>query len=61
MSQEETVVICSKCGAAMNHHAMKVDYSVADERDEAIYGGVLQEVHSCAHCGHAQLRQAQFI
>lgn len=58
MSGQETPMTCSKCGVAMNHHAMKVDYSVEDERDEAIYGGALQEAHSCAHCGHIELRKS---
>ena len=52
-------MICSKCGATMNHHAMKVDYSHEDSTDDPVFGGVLQEVHACPHCGHTQLRQLQ--
>ena len=44
-------LICPDCGAEMNHHAMKIDYSVED--------GVVQEVHTCPHCGHCELRRAQ--
>ena len=61
MSQQEptkTAMICAKCGATMNQHAMKIDYSVEDATDDAVFGGVLQEVHTCPHCGHIQLRQA---
>ena len=42
----------------MNNHSMKIDYSVEDSTDDAVFGGVLQEVHTCPHCGHIQLRQA---
>ena len=51
-------MICSKCGATMNHHAMKVDYSGADSTEDAVFGGTVQEVHTCPHCGHVQLRGA---
>ena len=44
-------MICSVCGAQMNHHAMKIDYSVEEE-------GILEEVHTCPKCGHCELRQA---
>jgi ribosomal protein S27AE len=62
MNQQEpakTPMICEKCGAVMNHHAMKIDYGRAESSiDDAVFGGVLQEVHTCPHCGHAQLRPA---
>jgi predicted RNA-binding Zn-ribbon protein involved in translation (DUF1610 family) len=44
-------MICPVCGAEMNHHAMKIDYSVDDEAP--------QEVHTCPHCGDVELRQAE--
>ena len=44
-------MICPVCSAEMNHHAMKIDYSVDD--------GVVQEVHTCPHCGDIELRQAE--
>jgi len=44
-------MICPVCGAEMNHHATKIDYSVDD--------GVVQEVHTCPHCGDVELRQAE--
>jgi len=61
MSRQEPTkapMICEKCGAVMNNHSMKIDYSVEDSTDDAVFGGVLQEVHTCPHCGHIQLRQA---
>ena len=44
-------MICPVYGAEMNQHAMKIDYSVGD--------GVVQEVHTCPHCGDVELRQAE--
>ena len=44
-------MICPVCGAEMNHHAMKLDYSVDD--------GVVQEVHTCPACGDVELRQVE--
>jgi DNA-directed RNA polymerase subunit RPC12/RpoP len=41
-------MICPKCGAEMNHHAMKIDYR--GENPE------LCEVHTCPNCGHIELR-----
>ena len=44
-------IICPVCGAEMNQHAMKIDYSVDD--------GVVQEVHTCPKCGDVELRQEE--
>jgi ribosomal protein S27AE len=49
--RSEQKMICSVCGAQMNHHAMKIDYSLEEE-------GILEEVHTCPRCGHCELRQA---
>ena len=57
MSDKEAPLIC-ECGAVMNHHADKVDYSVEDPADDAVFGGVLEEVHTCPTCGKVQLRRA---
>ena len=51
MSNKEPL-ICKRCGAVMNHHADKVDYSVEDSADDSVFGGALQEVHTCPHCGN---------
>ncbi len=53
-------MICPKCGAEMNHHAMKIDYSIDDSfEDHSIFGGGLQEAHTCPQCGDIELRRAQ--
>jgi predicted RNA-binding Zn-ribbon protein involved in translation (DUF1610 family) len=50
-------MICPKCGAEMNHHAMKIDYDADDytPRDPDL-GGAVAEVHTCPNCGHISLR-----
>jgi len=41
----------------MNHHAMKIDYSMDDpEAVDAVFGGALKEAHTCAECGRTELR-----
>ena len=52
---------CPRCGAEMNHHANKVDYSAGHEDPDAVdavFNGVLQEVHQCPSCGNIELRRA---
>jgi predicted RNA-binding Zn-ribbon protein involved in translation (DUF1610 family) len=59
MSQNK--MICPDCGAEMNHHAMKIDYSTGFDDPNAIdpvFGGVLQEAHTCPECGRTELRRA---
>ena len=51
-------MICGKCGATMNHHAIKIDYNVEDSSEDSVFGGALEEVHTCPHCGQIQVRQA---
>ncbi|HET9525183.1 MAG TPA: hypothetical protein VFO99_03400 [Pyrinomonadaceae bacterium] len=61
MSQNEpskASMICAKCGAVMNHHAMKIDYGVEDSIDDPAFDGALQEVHTCPQCGGIQLHRA---
>ena len=48
---------CPHCGAAMNHHADKIDYGV-EEAGDAVFGGALQQVYTCPKCGGIELRQA---
>lgn len=52
-------LICPDCGIEMNHHAMKIDYS-ADNTDlvDPVFGGVVQEAHTCPDCGRTSLRKA---
>ena len=50
---------CPACGAEMNHHAMKIDYGSDDPAIvDPIFGGVLNEVHTCPECGTIELRNA---
>jgi len=40
---------CSLCGAQMNNHAEKLDFSASE-------GGTLQQVNQCSRCGNVELR-----
>jgi predicted RNA-binding Zn-ribbon protein involved in translation (DUF1610 family) len=54
-------MICSECGMEMNHHAEKIDYTLApgdENAGDADFGGALQEVHSCPQCGKTEMRRA---
>ena len=51
-------MICPNCGAEMNHHAMKIDYSIDDPAlIDPAFGGVVQEAHTCPECGRCELRR----
>ena len=55
----DKTMICEKCGVEMNHHADKVDYNAGlDDSNEidAVYGGIVEEAHTCPHCGRTQVR-----
>ena len=55
----ESKMICPRCGAEMNHHADKIDYSTADATTfDPIFGGELKEAHTCPKCGDTELRRA---
>jgi rubrerythrin len=57
-------MICPVCGAQMNQHAEKIDYTAALDDPEAVdkdLGGVLEEVYGCPVCGHTQVRRKQPI
>ncbi len=52
-------MICAACNAEMNFHALKIDYS---ESGDALAlpqdrGGILEEFHSCPHCGTTAARE----
>lgn len=52
---------CPECGAEMNRHAEKVDYSWTSEdpaRADAAFDGVLVEFHTCPACGWVEERTA---
>jgi hypothetical protein len=44
----------------MNLHAEKVDYSAALEegQPDPVFGGVVEEAHSCPECGRTAVRPA---
>jgi hypothetical protein len=52
---------CPDCGAEMNHHAAKIDYSHDDAAIvDPTFGGVLNEVHTCPECSKTELRPVAF-
>ncbi|MBV9168662.1 MAG: NAD(P)H-dependent oxidoreductase [Chloroflexi bacterium] len=57
VSDPSTSMMCSACGAPMNQHAQKVDFSSPRTADPVFYG-TLQEIHQCAGCGNVQMRPA---
>ena len=55
MSQDK--MICPKCGAEMNKHAVKVDYGEDDPTMvDNVIGGVMKEVHTCPKCRDTEMR-----
>lgn len=51
-------MICPDCGAEMNHHAIKIDYSVDEPASiDPAFAGIVQEVNTCPECGRAALRR----
>jgi hypothetical protein len=56
----EVKMLCPKCEAEMNQHAVKVDYAADDPAQvDTVFGGVLKEVHTCPKCGDTELRDVQ--
>lgn len=52
---------CPRCGAEMNMHAEKVDYTAALKDPKAVdpvLGGVVKEFHTCSKCGGSASRRA---
>lgn len=61
MSEREKMV-CQDCGAEMNRHAEKLDYTAGLERPDALdpeLGGLLEEFHTCPECGRTAARAAK--
>ena len=51
-------LICPHCDLEMNHHAMKIDYSVDDPAlIDPAFDAVVEEVHECPN-GHVALHSA---
>jgi predicted RNA-binding Zn-ribbon protein involved in translation (DUF1610 family) len=57
----ESKMSCPRCGAQMNLHAEKIDYTAAQEEalalDDEDLGGVLEEIHTCPACGDIETRR----
>ena len=54
-------MVCPACGVEMNRHAEKIDYTAGDAEAEGFdpdLGGVLEEFHTCPHCGRTLSRRA---
>ena len=53
---------CPNCGAEMNQHAEKIDYT-AGLKDpqfiDPVMGGVIEEFHTCQKCGSNGTRRAE--
>ena len=59
MSQTKKM-LCPDCSVEMNHHADKIDYTAAVEDPnlvDPVFGGVLEEAHTCPECGKTELRR----
>lgn len=50
-------MVCSKCGATMNHHADKIDARGSAEASlpDASWGQIV-EMHTCPACGNNATR-----
>jgi hypothetical protein len=49
---------CPVCGATMNHHADKIDFSAASANGEKVDKDLdsdVQEVYGCPKCGNVEL------
>ena len=53
-------MICPKCGAEMNHHAIKIEYGVDDPAlTDSTFEGAPREVHTCPQCGDTESQAAE--
>jgi predicted RNA-binding Zn-ribbon protein involved in translation (DUF1610 family) len=58
--EKTTKMKCPDCGVEMNYHADKIDYNVQDpSRIDPVFGGSVQEAHTCPACGKTHLRAKQ--
>jgi ribosomal protein S27AE len=58
---EREKMVCPDCGVEMNQHAEKVAYTDTAAEAEGFdpdLGGVLEEFHTCPHCGRTHARRA---
>ena len=55
-------MICPNCQVEMNFHAVKVDYTGVGNKTGSVdrmFGGILEEFHSCPKCGTTATREEQ--
>jgi len=55
-------MICSRCGAEMNHHADKLVEPASREeaeRADPALGGAVQEMFACPSCGYVDARPSE--
>ena len=60
MTEKKTPMVCTPCGATMNHHAEKlVDPRSAEEakKVDPNLGGIVEEYHTCPKCGSTASRR----
>ena len=53
---------CPNCGAEMNQHAEKIDYTAGlkdPQFTDPVMGGVIEEFHTCQKCGSNGTRRAE--
>ena len=58
---ERGKMVCPDCGVEMNRHAEKVDYTAGAPGEEGFdpaLGGLVEEFHTCPHCGRTRTRPA---
>jgi len=60
MKPQRPKMKCPDCGADMNHHAEKIDYTAAlrdPKASDPVLGGVIEEFHTCPKCGAGASRR----
>jgi len=53
-------MMCPRCGAQMNHHAEKVEFSSVRDgltATDRTLDGILQNVYACPNCGGIEMRR----
>ena len=58
---ERGKMVCPDCGVEMNRHAEKVDYTddpTGADPPDPVFGGHLEEFHTCPECGRTHARRA---
>jgi ribosomal protein S27AE len=58
---EAKKMLCPNCGAEMNHHADKLDFTTALTEPNAVdstFGGIIEEIHTCPKCKNIEVCRA---